>query len=92
MSRQSRIASQVTRRDFLRAGGVVGAGLIVAAQIGCAPKDPDATSEPVTTPLAPNAFDFGANGKTPSHPALLDWLAAELMQPSNSSSVNGFMR
>jgi hypothetical protein len=33
-------------------------------------------------PLAPNAFDFGANGKAPSHPALLDWLAAELMFPS----------
>ncbi len=35
-------------------------------------------------PLAPNAFDFGANGKTPSHPALLDWMAAEFMAPSFS--------
>jgi hypothetical protein len=33
-------------------------------------------------PLAPNAFDFGANGKAPSHPGLLDWLAAEFMEPS----------
>jgi len=35
-------------------------------------------------PLAPNAFDFGANGKTPSHPALLDWLAAEFMNPGEA--------
>jgi hypothetical protein len=27
-------------------------------------------------------FDFGQNGQQPTHPALLDWLASELMEPS----------
>jgi hypothetical protein len=33
-------------------------------------------------PLTASVFDFGNNGQPPTHPALLDWLAAELMQPS----------
>jgi hypothetical protein len=31
-------------------------------------------------PLVPSVFDFGLNGKPPSHPALFDWLAMELME------------
>ncbi len=31
------------------------------------------------TPLVPTVFDFGLNGKRPTHPQLLDWLAVELM-------------
>jgi hypothetical protein len=31
------------------------------------------------TPLVPTEFDFGVNGKPPTDPALLDWLAVELM-------------
>lgn len=31
-------------------------------------------------PLVPSVFDFGRNGKPPTHPALLDWLAVELME------------
>ena len=55
-SRESRVASGPSRREFLRTSAAVGAGLTIAVQLGCAPKDPDATSEPVTTPLVPNAF------------------------------------
>ncbi|MGD9723317.1 MAG: DUF1553 domain-containing protein [Pirellulales bacterium] len=32
------------------------------------------------SPLVATTFDFGLNGKRPSHPALLDWLAVELME------------
>jgi hypothetical protein len=31
-------------------------------------------------PLVDSTFDFGRNGKKPSHPQLLDWLAVELME------------
>jgi len=32
------------------------------------------------SPLVPTVFDFGLNGRRPTHPALLDWLAVELME------------
>lgn len=31
-------------------------------------------------PLVPTVFDFGLNGKAPTHPDLLDWLAVEFME------------
>lgn len=31
-------------------------------------------------PLVSSVFDFGKNGQQPTHPALLDWLAAEFME------------
>jgi hypothetical protein len=31
-------------------------------------------------PIVPTVFDFGLNGRPPTHPELLDWLAVELME------------
>jgi hypothetical protein len=31
-------------------------------------------------PIVPTVFEFGIHGRAPSHPALLDWLATELMR------------
>jgi hypothetical protein len=39
--------------------------------------------------LVPSVFDFGQNGKPPTHPALLDWLAAELMEPTQAIADSG---
>ncbi len=39
------------------------------------------------SPLVPSVFDFGLNGKPPTHPALLDWLAQELMSPGTASAT-----
>lgn len=37
--------------------------------------------------LVPSVFDFGQNGTPPTHPALLDWLAAELMEPTQAGDT-----
>jgi hypothetical protein len=35
------------------------------------------------TPLVATTSDFGRNGTPPTHPGLLDWLAVELMEPTD---------
>jgi hypothetical protein len=35
--------------------------------------------------LVPTPSDFGRNGRPPTHPQLLDWLAAEFMEPTMDS-------
>ncbi|HVR76728.1 MAG TPA: DUF1549 and DUF1553 domain-containing protein [Planctomycetota bacterium] len=42
--------------------------------------------------LAPSVADLGLNGRPPTHPALLDWLAAELMEPSEGAARPWSMR
>lgn len=36
--------------------------------------------------IVPSVFDFGKNGRPPSHPGLLDWLAAEFMENSRGKA------
>jgi hypothetical protein len=38
--------------------------------------------------LVPSMDEFGQNRKEPTHPALLDWLAAELMSPSTELAAD----
>ena len=39
------------------------------------------------TPIVATTHDFGRNGKRPTNPALLDWLAVELMEPSTPGAA-----
>jgi isoquinoline 1-oxidoreductase beta subunit len=48
------VSASVSRRDFLRTGAAVGAGLTIAVQLGCAPREE--TGGPAPTPFEPNAF------------------------------------
>lgn len=55
------MTTSVSRRDFLRTGAAIGAGLTIAIQLGCAPKGEG--TGPVTTPFEPNAFlKLGTDG------------------------------
>ena len=47
---------------------------------------------PFGQPLVPSVFDFGRNGRPPSHPALVDWLACELSDPGMSSNPKSEIR
>ncbi|MBI1830725.1 MAG: PSD1 domain-containing protein [Planctomycetes bacterium] len=40
-------------------------------------------------PLVATVFDFGRKGAAPTHPALLDWLAVELMEPTGPERKRG---
>src|SRR5262249_40572982 len=44
------------------------------------------------TPLVATTHDFGRNGALPTHPALLDWLAVELMEPTAPGAVTWSMK
>ena len=45
------------------------------------------------TPLVTTVFDFGRKGNTPTHPALLDWLASELVEgPQGAGTAGGGWR